>query len=55
MPGRQALVAIAFESAALQDIIRKRPRLFADLIRRLREAPDEAVLKVVCEVRDGNG
>ena len=41
-------------SADLQAIIRKRPRLFADLIRQLKEAPDEAVLRVVREVRDGN-
>ena len=41
-------------SADLQAIIRKRPRLFADLIRQLKEAPDEAVLRVVREVRDGD-
>ena len=41
-------------SADLQCIIRKRPRLFAELIRQLKEAPDEAVLRVVREVRDGN-
>ncbi len=41
-------------SADLQEIIRKRPRLFADLIRELKEAPDEAVLRVVREVRDGD-
>lgn len=41
-------------SADLQSIIRKRPRLFAELIRQLKEAPDEAVLRVVREVRDGN-
>ncbi len=40
-------------STDLQAIIRKRPRLFADLIRQLKEAPDEAVLRVVREVRDG--
>ena len=40
-------------SGDLQAIIRKRPRLFADLIRELKEAPDEAVLRVVREVRDG--
>ena len=40
-------------SADLQEIIRKRPRLFADLIRQLKEVPDEAVLRVVREVRDG--
>ena len=42
------------DPADLQAIIRKRPRLFADLIRQLKEAPDEAVLRVVREVRDGN-
>jgi len=41
-------------SADLQTVIRKRPRLFADLIRQLKEAPDEVVLRVVREVRDGN-
>ncbi|MCY4395579.1 MAG: helix-turn-helix transcriptional regulator [Rhodospirillaceae bacterium] len=41
-------------SGDLQAIIRKRPRLFADLIRQLKEAPDEAVLRVVREVRDGD-
>ena len=41
-------------SADLQAIIRRRPRLFADLIRQLKEAPDDAVLRVVREVRDGN-
>ena len=41
-------------SADLRDIIRRRPRLFADLIRQLKEAPDEAVLRIVREVRDGN-
>ena len=41
-------------SADLQAIIRRRPRLFADLIRELKEAPDDAVLRVVREVRDGN-
>ena len=40
-------------SSDLQEIIRKRPKLFADLIRELKKAPDHAVLKVVREVRDG--
>ena len=40
-------------SGDLQEIIRKRPRLFADLIRQLRKAPDDAILRVVREVRDG--
>ena len=41
-------------SGDLQAIIRKRPRLFGDLIRQLKEAPDDAVLRVVREVRDGD-
>ncbi len=40
-------------SSDLQEIIRKRPKLFAELIRQLKEAPDEAIFKVVREVRDG--
>ncbi|WP_428101188.1 helix-turn-helix domain-containing protein [Candidatus Rariloculus sp.] len=49
------LLALAGKvSADLQAIIRKRPRLFADLIRQLKETPDEAVLRVVREVREGN-
>ena len=40
-------------SSELQEIIRKRPKLFADLIRQLKQAPDHAILKVVREVRDG--
>ena len=49
------LLALAGKvSSDLQDIIRKRPRLFADLIRQLKEAPDDAILRVVREVRDGN-
>lgn len=41
-------------STDLQEIIRARPRLFADLLRELKKAPDEAVLRVVREVRDGD-
>jgi len=41
-------------SSDLQEIIRRRPELFAELIRQLKEAPDHAVLKVVREVRDGD-
>lgn len=40
-------------SSDLQEIIRMRPRLFAHLIRELKEAPDEAVFRVVRVVRDG--
>lgn len=41
-------------SSDLQEVIIKRPRLFADLIRQLKEAPDHAILRVSREVRDGN-
>ena len=41
-------------SADLQAIIRKRPRLLADLIRQLKESPDEAVLRAVREVLEDN-
>ena len=40
-------------SADLREIILKRPRLFADLLRQLREAPDQAIYNVVRVVRDG--
>ncbi len=38
----------------LQEVIRRRPRLFADLIRTLKDLPDRAVLRLVREVRDGD-
>ena len=41
-------------SSDLREIILKRPRLFADLIRELRDAPDHAILRVVREIRDGD-
>lgn len=49
------LLALAGKvSSDLQEIIRKRPKLFAQLIRELREAPDEAVFRIVRVVRDGD-
>lgn len=49
------LLAMAGKVASdLQEIIRKRPELFADLLRALREMPDQAVLRVVREVKDGD-
>ena len=41
-------------SKDLQDVIRQRPELFARLIRELRRAPDNAILRVVRQVRDGD-
>ena len=40
-------------SRDIQEIIRKRPQLFAQLIRDLKEVSDHAVLRIVREVRDG--
>ena len=40
-------------SADLQEIIRARPQLFADLIRQLQAMPDRAILRIVRDVRDG--
>lgn len=49
------LLALAGKvSSDLKEAIRKRPRLFARVIRELRELPDHAVLRVVREVRDGD-
>lgn len=41
-------------SQDIQEIIRKRPRIFAQLIRELKDTPDHAVIRIVREVRDGN-
>ncbi len=49
------LLALAGKiSSDLAEIIRRRPKLFAELIRELRTAPDTAVLRLVREVRDGD-
>ncbi len=49
------LLALAGKvSTDLQAVIRKRPRLFAELIRELEDLPDHAVLRLVREVRDGD-
>ena len=41
-------------SRDLQDIIRRRPALMAQLIRELKSLPDHAILRIVREVRDGD-
>lgn len=41
-------------SKDIQEVIRKRPELFSQLIRQLKDLPDQAVLRIVREVRDGN-
>lgn len=51
---KDVLLAMAGKvSRELQEVIRKRPKLFAELIRQLKDAPDRAILKVVRVVRDG--
>jgi transcriptional regulator with XRE-family HTH domain len=49
------LLALAGKvSSDLQEVIRRRPKLFAELLRELRKAPDHAVLRIVREVREGD-
>src|SRR5215467_6354248 len=49
------LLALAGKiSSDLAEIIRRRPRLFAQLIRELKTMPDHAILRLVREVRDGD-
>ena len=48
------LLALAGKvSSDVREIIRRRPRLFAELLRELRDAPDHAILRLVRQVRDG--
>ena len=49
------LLALAGKvSGDLQEIIRRRPALMAQLIRELKKLPNHAVLRIVREVRDGD-
>ncbi len=48
------LAMVGKVSRDLQDIICKRPQIFAQLIRELKNMPDKAVLRLVREVRDGS-
>ena len=41
-------------SSDLRDIILRRPQLFAELLRQLRDAPDHAIESVAREIRDGD-
>jgi len=41
-------------SQDLKEIILKRPELVADLLRKIKDMPDHAVLRVVREVKDGD-
>ena len=49
------LLALAGKvSADLRQIILRRPKLFAQLLRELKESPDHALVRIVREVRDGD-
>ncbi|HEY9786804.1 MAG TPA: helix-turn-helix transcriptional regulator [Candidatus Obscuribacterales bacterium] len=49
------LLALAGKvSEDLKAIIQRRPKLFGQLIRQLKDMPDHAVLRLVREVRDGS-
>ncbi|WP_290523667.1 helix-turn-helix transcriptional regulator [Alcanivorax sp.] len=49
------LLALAGKlSSELREIIVRRPQLFAELIRQLKDAPDHAILRMVREVTDGD-
>ncbi len=49
------LLALAGKiSSDLKETIRRRPKLFAELIRRLKDEPDESVAQVVRTVCDGD-
>lgn len=52
---RDVVLALAGKiSADLRATILARPKLFAELIRTIRTAPDTAVLRIVRDVRDGD-
>jgi transcriptional regulator with XRE-family HTH domain len=68
-PGEETLIKLAHElgedpdvllaqagkiSADLRSAILARPQLFAELIRAIKTMPDNAVLRIVRDVRDGN-
>jgi HTH-type transcriptional regulator, competence development regulator len=40
-------------SPELREVICKRPKLFAEIIRQLKNAPDQSLRKIAREVRDG--
>ncbi len=51
---KDVLLAMAGKfSSDLQQIIMHRPKLFAELLRQLKEVPDHALVRVVREVKDG--
>ena len=52
---KDVLLALAGKvSSDLHIIIKKRPKLFGQLIRQLKDAPDDAIFSLVREVQDGD-
>ena len=41
-------------SSDLQAIVLSRPQLFGDVLRQLRDVPDDAIVRVVRDIRDGD-
>lgn len=41
-------------SQELKDIILRKPQIFSELLKSLKDSPDNAILRIVREVKDGN-
>jgi transcriptional regulator with XRE-family HTH domain len=47
------LAMVGKVSQELKDIILKKPQLFSELLKSLKDSPDNAILRIVREVKDG--
>jgi transcriptional regulator with XRE-family HTH domain len=48
------LAMVGKVSQELKDIILRKPQLFSQLLKSLKDSPDNAILRIVREVKDGN-
>jgi transcriptional regulator with XRE-family HTH domain len=48
------LAMVGKVSQELKDIILKKPQLFSELLKSLKDSPDNAILRIVREVKDGS-
>jgi transcriptional regulator with XRE-family HTH domain len=48
------LAMVGKVSQELKDIILKKPQIFSELLKSLKDSPDNAILRIVREVKDGN-
>lgn len=48
------LAMVGKVSQELKDIILKKPQLFSELLKSLKDSPDNAILRIVREVKDGD-